>query len=208
MYRWQVVEQIVGAGFIAIVRSGDEQHARETVAALIEGGAGAIEVTMTTPGALRVVEEFADRALFGVGTVLSGAQAAAAAGAGASFVVTPNLEPDVITHALRHGMATAIGCGSVTEVVQALEKGADLIKLFPAGHLGPDFLRALHGPLPWAPIVPTGGVSVENAASWLDAGAVALGIGGRLCSGSPADIVARVRELRQILDSRSKPNVI
>ncbi len=198
-YRWQVAQAIAEARFVAIVRSPDRALAHELVAALIEGGAEAVEVTMTTPGALSLLEEFRGQALLGVGTVLSAGQVSEAASVGARFIVTPNLDADVIRHAQRHGLATLVGCATPTEVVNALSAGADMVKLFPAGNLGPDFLRAVHGPLPWAPLVPTGGVSVDNAREWLDAGAVALGIGGKLCEGTPPEVVERVRELRRLL---------
>lgn len=185
------MDRIAQHRYVAIVRSSSEHRASEVVEALIDGGAGAIEVTMTTPGALRLVERFAGDVLIGVGTVLSGGQVAAAAEAGARFVVTPNLEPDVIRHAGRHGLAALIGCSTPTEVVHALELGADAIKLFPAAGLGPAHLRALSAPLPWAPMVPTGGVSLDNASDWFDAGAVALGVGGSLTEGVPAEISAR-----------------
>lgn len=194
-YRWQVMSTIADAKFVAIVRSGDRGHAAELVEALIDGGSRVVELTMTTPGALDLVERFADRALVGVGTVLSAGQVAAAATAGARFIVTPNLEPEVVTHAHRFGLSTLIGCATTSEVVRALELGADAVKLFPAVQLGPDYLRALHTPIPWAPVIPTGGVSVDNAREWLDAGAVALGIGGTLCAGSAQDVRVRVGEL-------------
>ncbi len=198
-YRWEVAQAIADARFVAIVRSGDREHARELVTAIIEGGAKAVEVTMTTPGALSLLEEFRGQALLGVGTVLSAGQVTAAAAVGARFIVTPNLDADVVRHAQRHGLATLVGCATPTEIVQALSAGADMVKLFPAGNLGQEFLKAVHGPLPWAPLVPTGGVSVSNAREWLAAGAVALGIGGKLCEGSPEQVVHRVRELCDLL---------
>ena len=198
-YRWQVTQAIVAAKFVAIVRCATHERAREVVGALIEGGATAVEVTMSTPGALAVLEEYRGRALLGVGTVLDESEAAAAAAAGARFIVTPNLDERVIAAAHRHGLSTLIGCATASEIVRALSAGADLIKLFPAGGLGTDFIAAIHGPLPWAPLVPTGGVSVANARQWLAAGAVALGMGGSLCEGTPAEIAARVRELRAVV---------
>lgn len=200
-YRWQVAQAVAEAGFVAIVRSGDRGHARELVAALIEGGARAVEVTMTTPGALSLLEEFRGQVLLGVGTVLSAGQVSEAAAVGARFIVTPNLDVDVVRHAQRHGLATLVGCATTTEIVEALSAGADMIKVFPAGNLGPEFLKAVHGPLPWAPLVPTGGVSISNAPEWLAAGAVALGIGGKLCEGTPEQVVQRVQELCQLLAS-------
>ena len=200
-YRWQVAEQIARHKFVAIVRSDDRDEARSAVAALIEGGAGAIEVTMTTPGALAILDEFRGQTLLGVGTVLSEGQVSAAAAAGARFIVTPNVNAGVIEHANRHGLASLIGAATATEIVRALECGADMVKLFPASQFPLNQIKALHGPLPWAPIVPTGGIGVHNARAWLDAGAVALGIGGSLTSGNPDDIRTRVRELIDTIDA-------
>jgi 2-dehydro-3-deoxyphosphogluconate aldolase/(4S)-4-hydroxy-2-oxoglutarate aldolase len=198
-YRWEVAERVRSGRFVAIVRSASAARAREIVAALVAGGAGVVEVTMTTPGALGIVEEFAGEALLGVGTVLTEGQVAQAAAAGARFIVTPNLSEPVVRAANRHGLASLVGCGTVTEIVRALELGADFAKVFPASALGLDFVKAAQGPIPWAALVPTGGVSVENAASWLDAGAAAVAIGGRLCEGSAADVTARVQHLRAAL---------
>lgn len=207
-YRWHVMQAVAAERLVAIVRADSYERARELVEALLAGGLRVIEITLTTPGALRLLEEFRGRALLGAGTVLSGGQVAAVAQAGGEFVVTPNVEPDVIRHASRHGLASFVGCATPTEAVAALELGADAIKLFPAGSLGIGFARALHAPIPWAPLVPTGGVGLANAAEWLDAGAVALGVGGSLCEGSLDDVTAKASAWRDFLNARAAADPI
>ena len=183
MYRWDVMHAIARARLVAIVRTPSRQAARDCVAGLVAGGAPVVEVTMSVPGSLDGGEEFSGRGLMGVGTVLSQSQAVAAAERGARFIVTPNLEPEVIRHANRHGLASLVGCGTPTEILRALELGADAVKLFPASTMQPSIVRSLHGPLPRAPLVPTGGVDAGNAAAWLAAGALAVGAGGALRPG-------------------------
>lgn len=199
-YRWQVMAAVEAARVVAIVREQTEQDAVRAVDAVIGAGLPVVEVTMTTPGAVRVVERLRGTdTLVGVGTALSPGQVAAAADAGARFVVTPNLCVDVITTAHRHGLAALVGCATPTEIVRALEAGADAVKLFPASALGLDHLRALRTTLPWAPIVPTGGVTEANAADWIAAGGIAVGMGGGLTRGSEAQVRARVTALRASL---------
>lgn len=198
-YRWEIAERIRRGRFVAIVRSDSSTRAREVVGTLVDAGSAVVEVTMTTPGALSIVEEFAGRAVLGVGTVLSEGQVAQAVGAGARFIVTPNLDENVLRAANRHGLASLVGCGSVTEVVRALELGADFVKVFPASALGVEFTKAVLAPIPWAALVPTGGVSIDNARAWIDAGAAAVAIGGKLCEGSADQIASRVQQLRREL---------
>jgi len=196
-YRFEVMPRLVAAKAVAIVRERSATEGRRVVDALTGAGMGALEVTCTTPGAFALVESLRDGAtLVGVGTVLSASEAVDAAHAGASFIVTPNFEPAVITAAHRHGLAAIVGCGTATEIVRALEAGADACKVFPAEQLGMGFLRAIHGPLPWAPLVPVGGVDAANAADWLAAGGIAVGLGSKLTSG---DVAANVATLRRNL---------
>lgn len=199
-FRWQVMAAVEASRVVAIVRSPSEQEASAAVRALVEGGLRTVEVTMTTPGALRIVEGLrGSDVLVGVGTVLSAGEASSAAGAGAAFVVTPNLDVDVIRSAHRHGLAALVGCATPTEVLDALEAGADAVKLFPAASLGVPFLAAIRSTLPWAPLVPTGGVGTGNAAEWLAAGAVALGVGGSLTRGSADEVRDRAMVLREVV---------
>jgi len=183
-YRFEVLPQIAAAKAIAIVREHTVNDGQRVIESLVKAKMPALEVTCTTPGAFDLTDSLRDSgALVGMGTVLSASEAVDAAHAGAKFIVTPNINADVIRTAHRHGLATLIGCGSATEIVTALELGADAIKVFPAEQLGMGFLKAIHGPLPWAPLIPVGGVDVDNAAEWLSAGGIAVGMGSKLTSG-------------------------
>ncbi|GAA1318619.1 bifunctional 4-hydroxy-2-oxoglutarate aldolase/2-dehydro-3-deoxy-phosphogluconate aldolase [Pseudonocardia xinjiangensis] len=169
---------------VAILRAGDSARAEAVVDVLVDGGIRCIELTMTTPGALDVVERLAARVAdvvdLGVGTVLTAAEVDRAVDAGACFVVSPSVVPAVIGAAARHGIASYPGALTPTEIHGAWSLGASAVKLFPAGSFGPGYLAALRAPLPHIPIVPTGGIGAGEAAAWLDAGAAALGMGGPL----------------------------
>jgi 2-dehydro-3-deoxyphosphogluconate aldolase/(4S)-4-hydroxy-2-oxoglutarate aldolase len=182
-YRWELIARIVRARAVAIVRSASAREAENVAAALLDAGIDALEISLTTPGALGAIERLRERsptALIGAGTVLDAPSARAALLAGARFLVAPSLSRDVLATGHRYGAPVIPGAQSPTEIEAALSAGADLVKLFPAGHLGPDYLAALLAALPQAPVMATGGVSAQNAGAWLQAGAVALGVGGSL----------------------------
>jgi 2-dehydro-3-deoxyphosphogluconate aldolase/(4S)-4-hydroxy-2-oxoglutarate aldolase len=180
------VQQLMEPGIIAIIRSGQAEALEPVAAALLDGGVTAMEVTMTTPGALdairRVVAGAGERLLMGAGTVLDSETCRAALLAGARFIVTPTVKPDVIAVCRRYGVPNICGAMTPTECLTAHEAGADLVKLFPADHLGPAYVRSLLAPLPMLRIVPTGGVNPGNAGEYVRAGAVALGAGSTLVS--------------------------
>ncbi len=152
--------------------------------ALLEGGVNAMEVTMTTPDALGAISciarELAGRMRIGAGSVLDAETARAALLAGAEFLVTPALRPEVIAMGHRYGKPVLCGVATPTEALAACEAGADFVKLFPAASLGPRFLHELLAPLPHLAVVPTGGITPQNAVQWIAAGSVALGIGSGL----------------------------
>lgn len=162
---------------IAILRANDREIGREALRAAIRGGFHVLEVTMSTPGALDLVREFADddRLLVGAGTILTQDQARSAAKAGARFLVSPVTDPDVITDAARLGCLAVPGAATPTELFHAHRAGAPLQKLFPAPAGGPDWLRAVLAPMPFLRVIPTNGVDADNAAAWLAAGAYAVG---------------------------------
>jgi 2-dehydro-3-deoxyphosphogluconate aldolase / (4S)-4-hydroxy-2-oxoglutarate aldolase len=182
-YRWEVTARIARERIVAIVRSASADEAEEVAGALLDAGITVLEISLTTPGALGVIERLAARrgdALLGAGTVLDAASARVALLAGARFVVAPTLSPDVIAMGHRYGAPVLPGVQTASEIEAALSAGADILKLFPASTFGPDYLRAIRAALPQAPIMPTGGVGPADAAAWIDAGAVALGVGGSL----------------------------
>jgi 2-dehydro-3-deoxyphosphogluconate aldolase/(4S)-4-hydroxy-2-oxoglutarate aldolase len=183
--------QITETGVIAIIRGTDPDAAVETVDALRRGGVTAVEVTANTEGVLGMIRDVSDAfddVVVGAGTVLDEETARAATLAGAEFVVTPSVDPDVVRTANRYGVPSVVGIGTPTEAVDAFERGADMVKVFPAKTLGPDFVSALDGPLSQIPTVPTGGVGLDNVAAFVESGATAVGVGSSLVDD---DAVAR-----------------
>jgi len=186
--KYAAIQYLLDKCIVAVVRadSGGEELSR-VVEAVAAGGVQCIEVTMTTPGALQCIE-IASRnlagsdALLGVGTVLDPETCRMAILAGAQYVVTPTLSIPVIQMARRYGKPIFAGAYTPTEILTAWENGADFIKVFPASIGGPDYIKALKGPLPQVPLVPTGGVELDNIGAFLKAGASALGVGGNLVS--------------------------
>jgi 2-dehydro-3-deoxyphosphogluconate aldolase/(4S)-4-hydroxy-2-oxoglutarate aldolase len=173
-----------------IVRSNDQLKAREAIRAVVAGGFRMVEFTLTTPGALELVSEFAGNRelLVGAGTVMTSAQARAAVAAGAAFIVSPNLDPDVVAEGLRQGVVVVPGTYTPTEMVRAARLGAQVVKLFPAPHDIPLFLRQVLGPLPDLRIFPTAGVTPDNFEAILAAGAFGVGFVSSLL---PPDEMAR-----------------
>jgi len=171
-------------GVIAIMRASSSDQLIAAADAIRAGGVRVIEVTMTTPGALGVIEQatkkYGDQVLFGAGTVLDAETARAAILAGAGFVVAPTLSLPVIALCNRYSIPVIPGCFTPTEMLTAWEAGADMVKLFPADIGGPDLVKAILAPLPQLQIVPVGGVDLGTAAEFIRKGAAALGVGSAL----------------------------
>jgi 2-dehydro-3-deoxyphosphogluconate aldolase/(4S)-4-hydroxy-2-oxoglutarate aldolase len=185
MDKSEVIKQIRDTGVIPVVRATSADEAMRAIDAIREGGVSVLEITMTVPGAVGVMEELARKygkdVLVGAGTVLDPETARACILAGAQFVVSPALNVDTIATCRRYGIAIMPGALTPTEVVQAWTAGADFVKVFPAGALGgASYLKALKAPLPQIELVPTGGVSLKTAADFIKAGASALGVGADL----------------------------
>jgi 2-dehydro-3-deoxyphosphogluconate aldolase/(4S)-4-hydroxy-2-oxoglutarate aldolase len=185
MTKAEVIKQIRDTGVIPVVRATSADEAMRAIDAIREGGISILEITMTVPGAVALIEEVSVRygkdALVGAGTVLDDKTATACISAGARFVVSPALNVDTIACCRRHEIAVMPGALTPTEVVQAWNAGADFVKVFPAGAVGgPSYLKALKAPLPQIELVPTGGVSLKTAADFIKAGAAALGVGADL----------------------------
>lgn len=181
----KVLARIREVGLIPIVRTGSAEEALRAAEAIIAGGIGIAEITMTVPNALRVMESvaerFGDKVLLGAGTVLDAKTCRAAISAGAHFIVTPSVEMPVIKTAREKSKACIPGGLTPTEIVAAWRAGADLVKVFPCGPVGgPQYIRALRGPLPDIPLVPTGGVNLETTPEFIKAGAAAVAVGGEL----------------------------
>jgi 2-dehydro-3-deoxyphosphogluconate aldolase/(4S)-4-hydroxy-2-oxoglutarate aldolase len=179
-----VTRVIEDTGVVAVIRLRDASQVRAVADALAEGGVRALEVTMTVPGAVGIIEELAASlphdVLVGAGTVVDAATARQVVEAGAAFVVGPVFRPAVIELCQQHEVAVIPGCFTPTEILSAWEAGADIVKVFPATVLGPGFFRDVRGPLPQLRMMPTGGVTRENAGEWITAGAVAIGVGTAL----------------------------
>ncbi|GAA4920074.1 2-dehydro-3-deoxyphosphogluconate aldolase/(4S)-4-hydroxy-2-oxoglutarate aldolase [Nonomuraea thailandensis] len=198
MYRWEIVRAVTAQRVFGIVRSAGPQEAVTAAEAVLDAGLRAVEVALTTPRALTAVARLTERrpeALVGAGTVLDEAAARAAVEAGARFLVSPSLHPGVIRTGHRYGVPVFPGVATPTEIVRALEEGADAVKIFPASAVTPSWLRAVRAALPQVPAIPTGGVTVDDAPGWIAAGAVACGMGSALTSGGAQAAGERVAAL-------------
>lgn len=183
----EVLQMIKKDGMVAVVRGETSEKAMEIVEKCIEGGIRAIELTFTVPYAHRVIEDisrkYGDQIILGAGTVLDSETARIAILSGAEFIVSPHFNPEVTKVCNRYRKASMAGILTITEAVQAMEAGVDVLKLFPGDLFGPAFIKDIRGPLPYVQIMPTGGVSAENAGEWIKAGAVAVGAGSSLMKG-------------------------
>jgi 2-dehydro-3-deoxyphosphogluconate aldolase/(4S)-4-hydroxy-2-oxoglutarate aldolase len=206
----EVIQKIRDVGLIPVVRATSAGEAMRAIDAIREGGISVLEITMTVPGAVKVIEEVANRygndALVGAGTVLDPETATACISSGARFVVSPALNLDTIACCRQRDIVVMPGALTPTEVVQAWNAGADFVKVFPAGAVGgPSYLKALKAPLPHIRLVPTGGVSLKTAGDFIRAGAAALGVGADLVDinaireGQSALITERAKQFIEIV---------
>jgi 2-dehydro-3-deoxyphosphogluconate aldolase/(4S)-4-hydroxy-2-oxoglutarate aldolase len=185
MEKRDIFNRMMSEGLIPVIRVSSSQEAVDVADAIKEGGVTLIEITMSVPGAIDTIKEltrkYKDEIIMGAGTILDPETARAALLAGAQFIVTPTLNLDVIQLAHRYSAVVVPGAMTPTEILTAWNAGADMVKVFPAAQLGgPEYLKALRGPLPQILLVPTGGVNLQNAAAFIRAGATALGVGGEL----------------------------
>ena len=182
MTKAYLLEQLLATKIIAIIRLSSSDSVFELAKALHKGGIRAIEITMGTPNALEEINKLSqiEGVIPGVGSVIDAKTAQSAIEAGAQFVVTPVSKPEVIRMAHKYDKPILSGAMTPSEILQAYEWGADIVKLFPATNFGLSYFKAVMAPMPHLPLMPTGGVTVENAAEWLENGAVCLGIGSSL----------------------------
>jgi len=180
------LDALLDSGVIAVVRMQEKADLRAAARALAAGGVGAVEITLTTPGAIDAIGELvADGepgCVVGAGTVLDQAAARSVMDAGARFVVSPTLNPAVIRLCRERDIPCVPGAFTPTEILEAWRAGAPLVKLFPATAVGPGYLRDVLAPLPFVRLVPSGGVTLENTADWIRAGAAAVSVGSALVS--------------------------
>lgn len=182
--RSEKLASIKACGVVAVLRADRPDALVQVAQAIGRGGIGAVEITMTTPGALDVIGECANRLgddiLLGAGTVLDPETARAAILAGAEYIVTPTLNPDVITLCRRYDKVIIPGALTPTEILTAWECGGDIVKVFPATAVGPRYFKDVKAPLPQIDLMPTGGVDLDNAGDFIQAGACAVAVGGNL----------------------------
>ena len=185
MEKRDVFNRMIAEGLIPVIRVTSANEAIDVADAIKEGGVSLIEITMSVQGAIDVIKEltqkYKDEIIMGAGTVLDPETGRAALLAGAQFIVSPTLNLDLIQLAHRYSAVVIPGAATPTEILTAWNAGADMVKVFPAAQLGgPEYLKALRGPLPQILLVPTGGVNLQNAGAFIKAGAIALGVGGEL----------------------------
>jgi 2-dehydro-3-deoxyphosphogluconate aldolase/(4S)-4-hydroxy-2-oxoglutarate aldolase len=185
----QTLTKMTDCGLVAVVRAENSEQAIKIADACAAGGIAAIEITFTVPGAAKVIEDLAKvyqsgEIIIGAGTVLDPETARIAILSGAQYVVSPSINFDTIKLCNRYQIPIMPGAATIKEIVEAMEAGADIIKVFPGEAFGPGFVKAVKGPLPQAPLMPTGGVGLDNVADWIKAGCVAVGVGGNLTGGA------------------------
>jgi len=185
MEKRDIFNRMISEGLIPVIRVASAREAMDVTEAIKEGGVSFIEITMSVQGAIDVIKElvqkYKDEIIMGAGTVLDPETGRAAILAGAQFIVSPTLNLDLIELAHRYSAVVIPGAMTPTEILTAWNAGADMVKVFPAAQLGgPEYIKALRGPLPQILLVPTGGVNLQNAGAFIKAGAIALGVGGEL----------------------------
>jgi 2-dehydro-3-deoxyphosphogluconate aldolase/(4S)-4-hydroxy-2-oxoglutarate aldolase len=220
MTRDQIRERVLEIGIVPVVRATSARHAIAAAVAVAAGGISIVEVTMTVPGALeaitQLIKTLGKEVIVGAGTVLDAQAARQCFDAGAEFLVTPGLDLGTVQAAKDAGKLIMAGALTPTEVINAWKSGADFVKVFPASAVGgPAYLKALRGPLPQVPLVPTGGVNLSTAADFLRAGAAALGVGGELVlasalnNGDVSQITTLARKyleiVQQVREAEAKP---
>ena len=196
----EILSKIKQGGLVAVVRADNTGQAVKIVDACIDGGVIAIEITYTVPCATEIIKELREKyasgkIIIGAGSVLDTETARTAILAGAQYIVSPCLNAEVVKLCSRYQIACMSGAMTIKEVMECMEAGADIVKIFPGEILGPAFIKAVKGPMPYAAMMPTGGVTVENVQEWIRAGAVAVGAGGSLTAGAKKDNYNSITEI-------------
>lgn len=216
MTKTETLEKIQELGLLAVIRGPSPELTVKTVEALVAGGVLGIEITYSTPNAEEVVRtlarHFGSTIVLGMGTLTKPEQAQSAKEAGANFLVSPICETNLVKNMVASELVTMAGALSPTEVFQAYSLGVDVIKIFPGSLGGPAYIKALKGPFPYIPMMPTGGVNAGNVAEWFSTGVVAVGAGSELCppqlakDGKFDEISKRASDFVQVVKvSRNKP---
>ena len=210
MSKEQTLSRVRELGLLAVLRGPSPDLTLKMVDALVAGGVLGIEITFTTPNAPEVVsqlhDKYGDEILLGMGTLTTPENAEEAKAAGAQFIVSPHCEDELARAMVATGLGVMIGALTPSEVVKSYRLGSDVVKVFPGSQGGPSYMKALRGPFPDIPMMPTGGVSAENLTDWFAAGAVAVGAGSQLCprawaeAGRFDDITGRAKEFVKAIE--------
>ena len=207
MKKFEVLKKISDLGVVAVVRGNSIEEAVNISKACIYGGITAIEVTYTNPMATEIIRTLSkeENIILGAGTVLDSETARIAIIAGARYIVSPGFDLETAKLCNTYQVPYMPGCMTITEMIKAMESGADIIKLFPGNAYGPSFIKSIKGPLPQINIMPTGGVSLENVDQWIKNGVIAVGVGGQLTNGSSDEIIAKSKQfIEKIKITREK----
>ena len=200
MKKMKTLEMIKECGIVPVIRAESALQAKKITEAVKDGGINVIEITMTVPGAIDVIDELTEEysddseVVFGAGSVMDGETARNAILAGAEFIVGPTLDEGMIKVANRYQKPVVPGAMTPTEVKKAMEAGADIVKIFPASMFGPKIIKAIKGPIPQAELLPTGGVDHSNVKDWIDAGSFAVGAGSAIVGGAKEGDYQKVKE--------------
>lgn len=209
MKKYQILNNINTTGLVAVVRADNEEEAIEKSRACVDGGINCIEITFTVPGADQVISSLSKHlpeALVGAGTVLDSQTARIAILAGAQFIVSPSFDLETAKLCNRYQIPYIAGCMTIKEIITAMEAGVDIIKVFPGSAFGPDYIKAIKGPLPQANLMPTGGVNLDNCDQWIKNGCLAVGVGGQLTNGSYEEIKAKAEAFVTKIKSAKEEN--
>ncbi|MCD7723578.1 MAG: bifunctional 2-keto-4-hydroxyglutarate aldolase/2-keto-3-deoxy-6-phosphogluconate aldolase [Clostridiales bacterium] len=209
MNKIEVLSKIQQVGIVAVVRASSVDEAEKITDACIRGGVAAIELTFTVPHADKLIEAMCKKypggeIIIGAGTVMDSATARIAILAGAQYIVSPYFDEETVRCCNRYGIASMPGIYTPTEAVRAMECGADVLKVFPGDIAGPSFIKDIHGPIPNAVMMPSGGVDVGNVAQWIKAGAVAVGAGSSLIAGAKTGDFDKIAETGRLFVEKIK----
>lgn len=189
MRRMEIIQEMIESGVVAVIRAESKEQGVKIIEAVKAGGIKALEITMTVPGAVDIIKELSEvykdeDVIIGAGTVLDPETARACILAGAKYIVSPSLNPETVKLCNRYRVPVMPGVMTMKEALEALELGAEVIKVFPGNAFGPSIIKAFKGPIPQGNYMPTGGVNLGNVKDWIEAGAVAVGTGGDLTKGA------------------------
>lgn len=209
MKKLKILERIYNSGIVAVVRAENDDVAKKISKSCIDGGINAIEITFTVPKAHKIINalrrEFSqDELIIGAGTILDSETARIAILEGAEFIVSPGFQMDSARCCNRYQVPYMPGCMSVTEVMKAMEYGVDVVKIFPANVMGIDFIKAVKGPIPDVEIMPTGGVTLDNAGMWIKNGCFAIGVGSELTAPAKTNDFNKITNIAKIFIEKVK----